>query len=192
MFNQQHELTGSKQNLRKKFSTQLNNLTSDQIEQYSQQVIFNLKKLPQFQQAESFFIYISHGNEVKTHNLITKLLANKKIVTVPKIINKNQMIPVKINHFNSFKRGGFGILEPIASQAYVKKVDICITPGLAFSRKLERLGRGGGFYDQYLNNNPSTLSIALAYDFQVVEELPTNSQDHKIKLIVAQSGVISK
>jgi len=102
------------------------------------------------------------------------------------------MIPVKINHFNSFKRGGFGILEPIASQAYVKKVDICITPGLAFSRKLERLGRGGGFYDQYLNNNPSTLSIALAYDFQVVEELPTNSQDHKIKLIVAQSGVISK
>lgn len=180
-----------KKSLRREIELQRSQLTPNQVRKASQQVIFNLKTIRQFQKAKSLFIYISKDNEINTHGLINDLLKKEKTVIVPKIISKNKMIPVRIKSLKSLKRNYYGILEPDSLQEYDKKIDVCITPGIAFSKNLERLGLGRGFYDQYFSNNPRIFSIALAYNFQIVDKLPTTSNDQRVDVIVTQKEIIS-
>lgn len=57
-----------------------------------------------------------------------------------------------------------------------------LVPGLAFTKKGHRLGRGKGYYDTYLEkcmeNNPRSLvTIGLAYKEQIVDHIPTHDHD---------------
>lgn len=45
--------------------------------------------------------------------------------------------------------------------------DVVLIPGIGFSETLYRLGRGKGYFDRYLKNNPSVYSIGLAFEIQV-------------------------
>lgn len=66
--------------------------------------------------------------------------------------------------------------------------DICLVPGLAFSRVGERLGRGGGFYDRYLKNF-SGLKIGIAYKEQILEHIPCDEHDIILDRVVSEEGV---
>jgi len=48
------------------------------------------------------------------------------------------------------------------------------------------LGQGGGYYDRFLEQNPDIFAIGLAYDWQILDELPISKNDQKVDLIVSQ------
>jgi 5-formyltetrahydrofolate cyclo-ligase len=108
---------------------------------------------------------------------------NKKII-IPSIIKsvKNDLAP-----------GTFGILEPSAEKINsmpVNEIDIIIIPGAAFSEKGFRIGYGGGFYDRFLKKKYIT-SYALAFDFQVVDEVPFDPGfDIKVDQIVTEKRIV--
>jgi 5,10-methenyltetrahydrofolate synthetase len=83
-------------------------------------------------------------------------------------------------------------LEPAAQCPRVSPLDleaICI-PALAIDRKGFRLGNGGGFYDRYLGSIPdSCVRIALAFDFQMVEDVPTDCHDRQMHFALTESGM---
>ena len=55
---------------------------------------------------------------------------------------------------------------------------LIIVPGIAFDKNNMRLGRGHGYYDRFLSGIPNkTKTIGLAFDCQVVEDLPKDSHD---------------
>jgi len=61
-----------------------------------------------------------------------------------------------------------------------------ILPGLAFDRKGNRLGRGKGYFDRFLVNlTKTTKKIALSFEFQILDTIPTNSHDIPIDLLVS-------
>lgn len=71
--------------------------------------------------------------------------------------------------------GKFGIPAPDAAHSALlapEVIDTVLVPCLSFDRNKMRLGRGGGFYDRYLPRCPQAEHIAIAYDFQRIEELP--------------------
>ncbi len=73
------------------------------------------------------------------------------------------------------------------SQGSVPKV--WIVPGLAFTRTGGRLGYGGGWYDRLLaGTDPSAILLGVAYPFQVVEELPSESHDIRLTDVVVAEG----
>jgi len=59
---------------------------------------------------------------------------------------------------------------------------------LAFDHNLNRLGYGGGFYDRFLANT-TALKIAIAYDFQVKESIPSEAHDIKMDFIVTEQRI---
>ena len=63
------------------------------------------------------------------------------------------------------------------------KGDLIIVPGVAFSKKGERLGYGGGFYDRFLEHH-KVYTIGVAYDFQIMNSLPTEEHDRKLNEII--------
>lgn len=59
-------------------------------------------------------------------------------------------------------------------------------PGLAFSLKGERLGRGRGFYDQYFDSNDG-LKIGLCWTEQILETVPSEAHDAKMDFIITEN-----
>ena len=67
--------------------------------------------------------------------------------------------------------------------------DVVLVPGLAFTRTGERLGQGGGWYDRFLPRvRPGCTAIGLAFDEQVVAELPTEPHDRRLDALVTDRG----
>ncbi|BDV00950.1 hypothetical protein TDMWS_10350 [Thermodesulfomicrobium sp. WS] len=88
--------------------------------------------------------------------------------------------------------GSFGILEPDPGRAAPASdvPDWVLVPGLAFDIRGFRLGYGGGFYDRYLAAHPQVCSMGLAYDFQLVDLLPTEPWDQPVRCILTPTRTV--
>lgn len=110
----------------------------------------------------------------------TRRMGGEKLIASLLKSSDNELIP-----------GPYGILQPAESdilELSLDDIDLVIVPGVAFDRKGNRLGRGKGYYDRFLKD--LTLkgipSIGIAFDFQVVDNIPTLSHDLPVtKLITA-------
>jgi 5-formyltetrahydrofolate cyclo-ligase len=86
-------------------------------------------------------------------------------------------------------KAGKLIIDP--ESAAGKQIDCFIVPGLAFDRRGHRLGRGRGFYDTLLNN-VSVPKIALAYDIQIIAEVPVTKYDVPVTMVITEKQIIKK
>ena len=69
--------------------------------------------------------------------------------------------------------------------ARADEVDLWICPGLAFTARGARLGFGGGWYDRFLARaKPGAKAYGVAYDFQVLPNLPQQPHDRRLDGVV--------
>jgi 5-formyltetrahydrofolate cyclo-ligase len=59
-----------------------------------------------------------------------------------------------------------------------------VVPGIAFDAHGARIGFGAGYYDRLLPHLPGAYRLALAYDFQVQDSLPTEPHDIAMHAVV--------
>tara|TARA_A100000164_G_scaffold236377_1_gene209941 strand:+ start:618 stop:1235 length:618 start_codon:yes stop_codon:yes gene_type:complete len=71
----------------------------------------------------------------------------------------------------------------------VKNPDIIICPLLGFDNKLNRLGRGGGYYDKSLYKYKNTMKIGLAYSVQKINILPKEKHDVSMDAIITEKNI---
>jgi 5-formyltetrahydrofolate cyclo-ligase len=88
--------------------------------------------------------------------------------------------------------GRFGVLEPLGPRlgaTAVGTADVVVVPALAVARNGIRLGRGGGYYDRALQHaRPDAVVVALLFDDEFVDELPTEPHDRPVTAVVTPSG----
>ncbi len=90
--------------------------------------------------------------------------------------------------------GPKGIREPGPLQPTVElsRLELVVVPGLGFTRRGDRLGRGAGFYDRFLARlGPETTTVGLAVSAQIVDDLPTESTDRRVDMVVTEDGLAS-
>ena len=92
------------------------------------------------------------------------------------------------------RTGRMGISEPPAGLGAIDDATrrrdlVWLVPGLAFDRSGTRLGHGGGHYDRLLRG-VTGLRIAIAYDWQIVTELPRQAHDVPVSRLVTDTQVI--
>lgn len=148
----------------------------------------NFIKSDFYLESNCIFIYVSYSSEVDTHNIIKRALLDGKLICVPKVINRDKgMEALIIRDFEELLPGAYGILEPHNNSLKVEpqKIDLIVLPGLAFDFQGGRLGYGGGFYDRFLcQTNEKTKKIALAYNNQIIEQVPMDNHDVPIDGII--------
>jgi 5-formyltetrahydrofolate cyclo-ligase len=87
-----------------------------------------------------------------------------------------------------------GIPEPSSPKGYslsLDEVDLIVIPGVAFDYSGNRLGYGGGFYDMLLAERQKKIPIiALAYEEQLVDKIPSEPHDIKIDMILTDKRLI--
>ncbi len=89
--------------------------------------------------------------------------------------------------------GKFGVREPAAScvEIPLNQFDLVLAPGMAFDLSGNRLGRGLGFYDRILAE-ASGIKCGVAYDFQLLENIPTEAHDAKVDFIFTPSRSVRR
>ncbi len=89
--------------------------------------------------------------------------------------------------------GGKKLFQPsIHSREVVSdEISLVLVPGLAFSPRGGRLGRGAGFYDRFLRSHPEALRVGVAFQGQIQDELPCETWDEPIDVILTDQGLIS-
>ena len=135
--------------------------------------------------------YVSAQSEVETHALICSLLSMGILVSVPKCVSKTQMEAVCLSDFDDLKPGYFGILEPevVPEGATDVPIDLCLVPGLGFSKTGGRIGYGAGFYDRFLAGF-SGLKVGLAFEEQVLDHLHQDAFDQGMHCIITDKRVV--
>jgi len=83
---------------------------------------------------------------------------------------------------------GLAIRVP-AVDAQIAVPEILIIPGLAFSLNGERLGRGRGYYDRYLEHFTG-VRIGVCFEEQLLAKIPCEDHDAKMHLIVTEKRVV--
>lgn len=146
--------------------------------------------LPEIGAARTVFCYVSFGSEVETHAILERLLHEGRTVLVPRLVDRERMIARELRAFGELEAGPMGILAPAAGPESLAIADVALTPGLGFTRCGDRIGFGAGYYDRWFARNAGTLRVALAFDCQMVDTLPTSATDARLDRIVTESGVL--
>jgi 5-formyltetrahydrofolate cyclo-ligase len=184
-----------KQALRAEMLQRRDSLPQHERQAKSALICDRLLKLPAMVRAGHIFCYVSYKSEVETHDLIRRMLANDRTVSVPWIDhNQRQLIPARIRSIErDLTPGRYGILEPRPerlSPAPVDEIDMVVLPGLAFSETGWRIGYGGGYYDRFLRASGKA-ACGLAFELQIVPDLPRDpGRDALLDCVVTEERVV--
>ena len=191
-----------KSELRIFFKKQRAALTKQEVATKSQLINQNFitNLLPKIYQRNSnkiFSLYLSSYNEVSTDLIAEHFYKNHICFSYPKIIQKNHPLDFLLAQENQvFAPNKFfpKILEPIAGEKVFP--NFLILPLLTFDQDLSRLGMGGGFFDRTIEflkkQNSEIITIALAYDFQRVNEvIKVENTDQRLDFVVTEKMIFS-
>lgn len=138
----------------------------------------------QYKNAKSLYGYLPYNQEVRTVPILERALAEGKQVAVPKIYG-DEMRFLVLNDLNGLAKSEKGIPEPVADEPVANDpTALVLMPGLAFTKDGDRMGYGGGYYDKFLAREPNHPTVALCYDFQMVESLPREDYDIPVDLVL--------
>lgn len=179
-----------KKHLRASLKASRANIEANQRKAADRAIRERLLSLSVLQRAKSVFCFVSTAAEVDTHRLIDILLAQEKTLAIPKITNPSHMLAIEFPGWQSLQPGALGIPSPPGQQPLSDRFDITLTPGLGFTEDGDRLGYGRGYYDQWFRENHAGVKIALAYECQVCEDIPSNERDVKVDIILTEKRII--
>jgi len=187
---QNKQVSQQKAETRKMFKTARAKLPEATRMDYSNSITEQVLKLDEIKNARTIFIYISYATEVHTHELIKALLGAGKTLAVPKIVNSDFMEAETFSSWEDLIPGELGILTPGKSKPCYGPFDIAITPGLGFTLSGHRMGFGRGYYDKWFAQNKVSHKIALAFEAQLIENIPVEETDVPMEKIVSEKRVI--
>jgi 5-formyltetrahydrofolate cyclo-ligase len=150
---------------------------------------------PQVQMAGTIAAYYSIGAEPGTHGLVFALYKRGSYVLLPVLRPDGDLDWASYEGPDSMVPGPRGLLEPGEPPRGVDAVaraDAVLVPALAVDGAGRRLGRGGGSYDRALARvGPLVPLIALVYDAELVEHVPTEGHDIPVRAAVSPRAGIT-
>lgn len=137
-----------------------------------------------YRDAKTIYGYLPYNQEVRTIPMLERALQDGKQIAVPKVYG-DEMRFIYLTDLTRVEKGYAGIPEPVADEPVAQdKTALVLMPGLAFDPEGHRIGYGGGFYDRFLANEPDHPTLALCYDFQMMEKLDTEKFDIPVDLVI--------
>lgn len=181
--------------LRKKLIEKRKSLSKEQVFEKSERIQQRLFNLDEFKNSSTILFYVSYDNEVFTHNMIKESISLRKKVIVPiSVIKDRTLLLSRLERFQNLQVGSYGILEPrpdTIKKTPIDKIDIMIVPGVGFDRSGHRIGHGKGYYDNLLKISKNHLHIGLAFECQIVDQIPIESHDLPVKRIITEKRIIN-
>jgi 5-formyltetrahydrofolate cyclo-ligase len=143
----------------------------------------------------SVALYSAVQNEVRTDDLLAHALQSGNKVFYPRVGEDDGDGLFRVLAADELRAGRYGILEPAGTTRLADVEFAALTifvPGVAFDMQGNRLGRGRGWYDRLLQQAGERAAIvALAYEFQIVDAVPTGPGDQKVNYVITEKRVVN-
>ena len=170
--------------LRKQIRDQKRAMTEEQIVSKSEALGRLFLASEAYKQAKTIYGYLPYNQEVRTTAMLQQALDDGKRVAVPKCYG-DEMRFIYLDDLSKVEKGYCNIPEPIADERIADDTTaLVLMPGLAFDPQGHRMGYGGGFYDKFLAAEPNHPTLALCYDFQMMEHLETEAHDIPVDTVL--------
>lgn len=170
-----------KKELRAMIKTLKRERSKEQLIEQSEAIMSKLEMDEDFMKAGTVMLYNALPDEVQTQGFIERW-RHKKSIVLPTVVG-DDIIPVRLDECTGFAVGDFNIMEP-QNEPYHGGYDLIVVPGVAFDRKGNRIGRGKGYYDRFLCKHLDVRRIGICFDFQLVDEVPTEPTDIKMDKVI--------
>ncbi len=167
----------NKKELRKAIRERKRAMTEAEIVEKSEALGRLFLASEEYRAAESIYGYLPYNQEVRTVPMLEQALRDGKRVAVPKCYG-DEMRFIWMEDLSLVEKGYANIPEPIADEPVADdETALVLMPGMAFDPQGHRIGYGGGFYDKFLAREVNHPTLALCYDFQMVDHLETEEFD---------------
>ena len=183
-----------KERLRKRVLAVRTGLDRGQVEVSGQAILKRVLGLEAYRRAKLVHTYASSKeNEVDTRALIGTCLAQSKRVAVPVVMPGTRTLAhALIGGLDQLVAGLWGLEQPDPAEATwlpaEAQIDLVVVPGLAFDRRGQRIGWGGGYYDRFLAQ-VQAVKIGLCYDALVLDCIPGEPHDVPVDMVVAETAI---
>ncbi len=184
--------------IRNEIAKLLDGLSDSERSQKTKIIENRLFEFANFLEAKISLLYINSSHEVNTREIIKRCFNYNRIVVLPAFIKEaHEMSLMKIDNLDSELRPGpRGVLEPDLARCKkvpIENIDIAIIPGVAFDEKGGRIGSGEGYYDRLIPQLAiTTRKVALAFENQIVQQVPMESHDKHVDIIITDERIIYK
>ncbi|EHD23297.1 MULTISPECIES: 5-formyltetrahydrofolate cyclo-ligase [Brenneria] len=169
-------------------------LSAEQQALFAQQALARALTHRKIEQADSIAVFLSFDGELDTQPLIQQFWQRGKRVYLPALhpFSAGNLLFLRYEPDSELVLNRLKILEPrldVRRVLPLQRLDVLLTPLVAFDRQGQRLGMGGGFYDRTLRHWPrgGPYPIGLAHDCQQVDRLPVESWDIPLPEIITPS-----
>jgi 5-formyltetrahydrofolate cyclo-ligase len=158
----------------------------------SRAVVARLRDEACFAQARTVAAFVAIRGEVDLAPLLTLARDAGKTVLLPRVDDAEDVLALHVHAPDApLEASRFGVPEPRPDAPIVAPhaVDLILVPGLVFDERGHRLGYGAGYYDRLLPKLTRAVSIGVAFDFQLVPELPDTPGDVPLSRIVTDARI---
>jgi len=187
----------AKKSLRKQMKAKVATISQQDKKLQSKIVTGKVLKSAEYVNSKSIALYLHMDDEIQTEDILIQAFKDEKICYIPRyFMGGNLMEMVRIYNLQDYENlpvTKWNIKQPSDEEKRPEaldegSLDLMLIPGMAFTEKGLRLGRGKGYYDTYLAKakskemNPKTL--ALAFNEQIVSEVPCDDHDYTIDSVI--------
>jgi 5-formyltetrahydrofolate cyclo-ligase len=181
-----------KRSIRSKFLAQRKSLSDETRHALSDEIQKRLIDSGCLNEVSCVALYSAINNEVHMGRFAEFILQQGKRLAYPRI-SGDELDFFEVANMDDLAPGSFGVMEPKGS-ALVPSEDlhIVVVPGVVFDLSGHRLGYGRGYYDRALERcTKKCRKIGVAYDFQVIDKLPTLEHDQVLTQLITEKRTIT-
>ncbi len=185
----------NKEQQRVEIKKKLNAMTNETMQKESAAISQCLHAMASIESSETIMSFLPLPREVDLQQMMLKWIHEGKTLCVP-LVNweSNSMQAGLITSLEpkNLVETRHGLFEPKERHVVPSdSIDVVLVPGIAFDPRGGRLGRGGGFYDQFLSHVRPPLAIGIGYSCQLLEHLALEAHDHHVTAIATPSGLVT-
>ena len=177
----------NKEDIRRQVKARKSLLNEKERVEAARRVFDFLEKTAAFMLSEHILMYRSLDDELSTREFIDRWHERKKFY-LPRVNGVNlDILPYDRSRLHL---GAFNIEEPDGDDTVdFSSIELVIVPGVAYDRRGNRVGRGKGFYDRLLSDT-GAVTIGVAYDFQLYDEIEPDEFDIPVQYVITEKGII--
>jgi len=186
----------AKRELRKRMRSLRAALPQSALQERSSLIAARVLELDAWKRAATVALFSSMPDEVQCEALVAAARASGKRVVLPVVVDDEPGLRFRLGwaEGREYPRAmsAFGIEEPTEESPLVAfdSIDLVLVPALALADNGQRIGYGRGYYDRTLPRCARARWVAVAFDFQMLAEVPTRSGDVAVHAIVTDKRVI--
>ncbi len=192
------EIQITKNQIREEIAQKIAALSAKEITEKTKAIEDRLFDFANFLESKIALMYVNNENEVQTANILLRAFQYNKIVVLPAYSSESfEMTLKKVDNLKKdLQMGPRNIVQPHDTRCKIvpiEKIDIAIIPAVALDEKGARIGSGQGYYDRLIPNlSITTRKVALALEAQIIPQVPIESHDKHVDIIVTENRVIYK